>query len=238
MERSLLNPSAGHSAGRGRSGLGAGRRRGGGACAVSVSRVRTAPRAHRMAPAAARNSPAPGSTTSLSRFSSGPGAKAAATVAAVSAKAMVMPRVSTKRASRPRTMVVAQSTAVAMSKRAWNSHQVTSGIRGTCSRSGPWRPGRRRRRRRRVTWRGSGACGSGSLSAQRSRGRCAIRMVVVVCCDSRCNRQRPVGRVSSWRRSSPEDVPLAVELRAGDPVSELSQAGVAATSGAAVATVV
>jgi hypothetical protein len=35
-----------------------------------------------------------------------------------------------------------------------------------------------------------------------------------------------------------EDVPLAVELRDGDPVSELSQAGVAATSGAAVATLV
>jgi hypothetical protein len=32
-----------------------------------------------------------------------------------------------------------------------------------------------------------------------------------------------------------EDVPLAVELRDGDPVSELSQAGEAATSGAAVA---
>jgi hypothetical protein len=32
-----------------------------------------------------------------------------------------------------------------------------------------------------------------------------------------------------------EDVPLVVELRDGDPVSELSQAGVAATSGAAVA---
>jgi hypothetical protein len=31
-----------------------------------------------------------------------------------------------------------------------------------------------------------------------------------------------------------EDVPLAVGLRGGDPVSELSQAGVAATSGAAV----
>jgi hypothetical protein len=36
----------------------------------------------------------------------------------------------------------------------------------------------------------------------------------------------------------PEDVPVAVELRDGDPVSELSQAGVAATSGAAVAMVV
>jgi hypothetical protein len=35
-----------------------------------------------------------------------------------------------------------------------------------------------------------------------------------------------------------EDVPLAVELRDGDPVGELSQAGVAATSGAAVAMVV
>jgi hypothetical protein len=35
--------------------------------------------------------------------------------------------------------------------------------------------------------------------------------------------------------SSPgEDVPVAVELRSGDPVSELSQAGVAATSGAVV----
>jgi hypothetical protein len=34
-----------------------------------------------------------------------------------------------------------------------------------------------------------------------------------------------------------EDVPLAVELRDGDPVSELSQAGVAATSGAAVGVV-
>jgi hypothetical protein len=33
-----------------------------------------------------------------------------------------------------------------------------------------------------------------------------------------------------------EDVPLAVELRDGDPVSELSQVGEAATSGAAVAT--
>jgi transposase-like protein len=32
-----------------------------------------------------------------------------------------------------------------------------------------------------------------------------------------------------------EDVPLAVELRGGDPVSEFSQAGVAATSGTAVA---
>jgi hypothetical protein len=31
-----------------------------------------------------------------------------------------------------------------------------------------------------------------------------------------------------------EDVPLAVELRDGDPVSELSQAGETATSGAAV----
>jgi hypothetical protein len=31
-----------------------------------------------------------------------------------------------------------------------------------------------------------------------------------------------------------EDVPCAVELRDGDPVSELSQAGVAATCGAAV----
>ena len=31
-----------------------------------------------------------------------------------------------------------------------------------------------------------------------------------------------------------EDVPVAVELRGGGPVSELSQAGVAATSGAAV----
>jgi hypothetical protein len=35
-----------------------------------------------------------------------------------------------------------------------------------------------------------------------------------------------------------EDVPLVVELRDDDPVSELSQAGEAATSGAAVATVV
>jgi hypothetical protein len=35
-----------------------------------------------------------------------------------------------------------------------------------------------------------------------------------------------------------EDVPFAVELRDGDPVSELSQVWVAATSGAAVATVV
>jgi hypothetical protein len=35
-----------------------------------------------------------------------------------------------------------------------------------------------------------------------------------------------------------EDVPVAVELRDGDPVSELSQAGVAATSGAALGTVV
>jgi hypothetical protein len=35
-----------------------------------------------------------------------------------------------------------------------------------------------------------------------------------------------------------EDVPLAVELRGGDPVSELSQAGEAATSGAAAAMVV
>jgi hypothetical protein len=34
---------------------------------------------------------------------------------------------------------------------------------------------------------------------------------------------------------SREDVPLAVELRDGDPVSELSQAGEAATSGAVVA---
>jgi hypothetical protein len=33
----------------------------------------------------------------------------------------------------------------------------------------------------------------------------------------------------------PEDVPLAVELRDGDPVSEFSQAGETATSGAAVA---
>ena len=32
-----------------------------------------------------------------------------------------------------------------------------------------------------------------------------------------------------------EDVPLVVELGDGDPVSELSQAGEAATSGAAVA---
>ena len=32
-----------------------------------------------------------------------------------------------------------------------------------------------------------------------------------------------------------EDVPLAVELRDGGPVSELSQTGAAATSGAAVA---
>jgi hypothetical protein len=38
--------------------------------------------------------------------------------------------------------------------------------------------------------------------------------------------------------SGSEDVPLAVELRDGDPVSELSQAGGAATSGAAVVTVV
>jgi hypothetical protein len=35
-----------------------------------------------------------------------------------------------------------------------------------------------------------------------------------------------------------EDVPLAVELRSGGPVSELCQAGVAATFGAAVAMVV
>jgi hypothetical protein len=35
-----------------------------------------------------------------------------------------------------------------------------------------------------------------------------------------------------------EDVPLAVELRDGGPVSELSQAGVAATSGVAVVVVV
>src|SRR3954464_12282467 len=34
-----------------------------------------------------------------------------------------------------------------------------------------------------------------------------------------------------------EDVPLVVEFHNGDPVSELSQAGEAATSGAAVATV-
>jgi hypothetical protein len=38
--------------------------------------------------------------------------------------------------------------------------------------------------------------------------------------------------------SEEEDVPLAVELGDGDPVSELSQAGVAATSGAAVGVVV
>ena len=37
---------------------------------------------------------------------------------------------------------------------------------------------------------------------------------------------------------SSEDVPSVVELRGGDPVSELSQTVVAATSGAAVAMVV
>ena len=37
------------------------------------------------------------------------------------------------------------------------------------------------------------------------------------------------------QRRRMEDVPVAVELRDGDPVSELSQAGEAATSGAAVA---
>jgi hypothetical protein len=36
--------------------------------------------------------------------------------------------------------------------------------------------------------------------------------------------------------ASREDVPFAVELRGGGPVSELSQAGEGATSGAAVAT--
>ena len=40
------------------------------------------------------------------------------------------------------------------------------------------------------------------------------------------------------RRSPAEDVPLAVELRDGDPVSELSQTAGAATSGAAVVIVV
>jgi transposase len=43
--------------------------------------------------------------------------------------------------------------------------------------------------------------------------------------------------LASWAGQC-EDVPLAVELRDGDPVSELSQAGEAATSGAAVAIVV
>jgi len=43
-------------------------------------------------------------------------------------------------------------------------------------------------------------------------------------------------RLAFWDPTA-EDVPLAVELRDGDPVSELSQAGVATTSGAAVAVV-
>ena len=47
------------------------------------------------------------------------------------------------------------------------------------------------------------------------------------------------GRIDGDRATGTfEDVPLAVELRDGDPVSELSQAGVAATSGAAVGGVV
>jgi hypothetical protein len=37
------------------------------------------------------------------------------------------------------------------------------------------------------------------------------------------------------RAMADEDVPFAVELRDGDPVSESSQAGQATTSGAAVA---
>lgn len=40
--------------------------------------------------------------------------------------------------------------------------------------------------------------------------------------------------VQNVLRNHGEDVPLAVELRDGDPVSELSQAGEAAASGAAV----
>jgi hypothetical protein len=40
---------------------------------------------------------------------------------------------------------------------------------------------------------------------------------------------------ASPNRPPNEDVPVAVELRGGGPVSELSQAGVAVTSGAAVA---
>jgi len=45
------------------------------------------------------------------------------------------------------------------------------------------------------------------------------------------------GNVKSFYKGK-EDVPLAVELRDGDPVSELFQAGEAATSGAAVVVVV
>jgi cytochrome bd-type quinol oxidase subunit 1 len=47
-----------------------------------------------------------------------------------------------------------------------------------------------------------------------------------------------IPRLLSLLARHDEDVPLAVELRDGDPVSELSQAGVAATSGAAVGGVV
>ena len=43
----------------------------------------------------------------------------------------------------------------------------------------------------------------------------------------------PVWPESAW--PGREDVPFAVELRDSDPVGELSQAGEAATSGAAVA---
>jgi hypothetical protein len=54
---------------------------------------------------------------------------------------------------------------------------------------------------------------------------------------SRCGRPL-AGETSSGGALPAEDVPLAVELCDGDPVSELSQAGEAATSGAAVVTVV
>ena len=45
---------------------------------------------------------------------------------------------------------------------------------------------------------------------------------------------KPLKGAVGHRLTRVEDVPLAVELRDGDPVSELSQSGEAATSGAAV----
>ena len=63
-------------------------------------------------------------------------------------------------------------------------------------------------------------------------------VVAVLCLDD----LKRFGAVCQKREVAPvrpqlEDVSLAVELRDGDRVSELSQVGVAATSGAAVAVV-
>ena|SRR5215211_1893053 len=138
---------------------------------------------------------------------------------------------------------------------AWKTSSLSPGLVRRCDCGTPWLRGARRARRcdhrDRCDHRGalmSAVPLSDGARPSRSRRPRARRWAAghVERLPSRQARHYAL-RLRLWRcgrrmlrraRDRPEDVPLAVELCDGDPVSELSQAGETATSGAAVATVV